>query len=172
MKKVIAFLLCLTLLSCLCGCGRVSGDPAVPVQFYYPHASQKDALSSKDGLVSFELRESSGNIGKYAYLTQLYLQGPVSDTLRNPFPTGTTLKSLQIKNGIVYLVLSDAAASLSGTELTLACACLTKTVCDMSGFRVVNIQAETQLLAGSRKLVMNVKDFQFIDEDAEAPNAG
>ena len=172
MKKIIALLLCLSLLGCLWGCVKVPGTPDVPVQFYYPQASQKDALSSAGGLVSFELRESAGNIGKYAYLTQLYLQGPVTETLRNPFPRGTTLKSLLIKNGIVYLVLSDAIASLSGTELTLACACLTRTIYEMTGFRVVNIQAETQLLGGSRKLIMNVKDLQFMDNSTAVPSAG
>jgi hypothetical protein len=33
-----------------------------------------------------------------------------------------------------YITLSDEFASLSGTELSVACACLTKTIEEMTGF--------------------------------------
>ena len=170
MRKQIAFLLCLCLLLPLCGCNTNQTDtPREPVRFFYPRTTDTIDFTSPDGAITYEDREGAGYTGNFPYLLNLYLRGPVDQTLSNPFPAATSLVELQVYGSYAFVTLSDSFAQLSGMELTIACACLTLTVTTLTKADYVCLRAQTQPLDGKEQLTLHAKDFLFTD-DTTTPN--
>ena len=68
------------------------------------------------------------------------LEGPRSETLKSPFPTGTQVLSAVLKDGHATVDLSYPYSTLSGVSLTIAdyCICLLYTsVLGRDGFQLV-----------------------------------
>jgi len=51
-------------------------------------------------------------------------------------------------------------------DLTIACACLTATVCDMTGVQSVTIQTENRLLDGNKSITMTWENILLLDSNA------
>ena len=168
MKKI-ALLLCLCLLLSFLGCADRQEQPEVPVQFFYPRHTADILYEGDDGVITYELREAAGNEDNYSYLLNLYLRGPTVQSLRNPFPKATSVIAFEPYQDQVTLTLSDSFAQLSGMELTLAGACLMKTVNAMTGAQVLYIRTQTQQLDSSEFLVFRMEDLLFTDE-TNTPN--
>lgn len=168
MRKI-ALLLCICLLVSLLGCADRQDQPEVPVQFFYPRHTEDILYEGDDGVITCELRESAGNQGNYSYLLNLYLRGPTVQPLRNPFPKATSVVAFEPYQNQVTLTLSDSFAQLSGMELTLAGACLMKTINGMTGAQVLYIRTQTQQLDNSEFLVFRMDDLLFTD-NTNTPN--
>ena len=148
----------LCLLLCLClflpGCsGELMKDP---VTFYYPRREYQ--YGAEDGVISSEQREASGHTNDLRYLLSLYLIGPSSDELVSPLPWGTRLLGVSRENGTVTLELTDTAQSVTDTEFTLACACLTMTTLSITG------GDEVTITSGSRSVTMSRDSLTLIDD--------
>lgn len=72
----------------------------------------------------------------------LLFQGPQSEELTSPFPSGTALRESHIEDGTAYVDLSEAYGGLSGAELTLADACVVLTLCQLDEVDRVYITVE------------------------------
>lgn len=162
MKRII-LLLCLCILLGLAGCAGNVDQPEVPVRFFYPRHTNDILYEGDDGVVTWELRESAGNEENYSYLLNLYLRGPTVLPLRNPFPRATSVVSFEQNANQVILTLSDPFAQLSGMDLTLAGACLMKTVNGMTGAEILYIRTQTQSLDSSGYLLFRMEDLIFTD---------
>lgn len=162
--KEIALLLCLCLLLGLLGCAAKQDQPEVPVQFFYPRHTSDIAYEGDDGVIAYELRESAGNEENYSYLLNLYFRGPTVEPLRNPFPNATSLVSFDLTLTRATVVLSDSFAQLSGMELTLAGACLMKTINAMTGAQSLLIRTQTQPLDNSDSLLIQMEDLLLTDD--------
>ena len=92
------------------------------------------------------------------YLLSLYLIGPSSDELVSPLPWGTRLLGVSRENGTVTLELTDTAQSVTDTEFTLACACLTMTTLSITG------GDEVTITSGSRSVTMSRDSLTLIDD--------
>lgn len=122
-----------------------------PVAFHYPSA---DYIHSLDGsLLDSELRETEGMESTQSIL-DLYLSGPQSAHLANPFPAGCRLTAIELLEDAVILTISDELAQLTGISLSLACASLSVTCMELTGAQTVQIRAQTQLLDGDEEIVM------------------
>ena len=168
MKRLICLLLSLSLLLCLAACASKVDAPKEPVQFYYPRHTDQLQYGDTDGVITYELREAAGYADRYSYLLNLYLRGPVSQELRDPFPSGISVVSLETGAGSAELVLTDAFAQLSGMELTVACACLTLTLHNLTGIESLTVTTQNQQLGTEGKIVMNLSDILFMDNSTEA----
>lgn len=164
MKQLICRLLILSLALCLFACTEKEPELKAPVRFYYPRS--QTVQGKDDGVISWELRESVGHETDYAYLLGLYLQGPDSDTLSHIFRGGITLENLTIGDTYAVVVLSDSFAQLSGLSLTLACACLTATVSDLTGVQTVTVRTQTLPLDGSPFISMDRSKLLLWDNTA------
>ena len=78
-------------------------------------------------------------------LVRALLGGPTQEGLRNPFPSGTTLRSWGVEDGLATLDLSEQYGDLSGIDLTLADYCITLTLCQLEEVERVQI-----MVAGAR----------------------
>ena len=147
MKRLICALLLMSML--LCGCTERLKEP---VTFYYIRAAYETDMSA---IIGSELREASGHREDLAYLMALYLMGPADEELRDPLPRGTSIESVEHKNAAVVLHLSDLTDTMTDSQFTLACSCLTLTCLELtdaesvtiiSGDRSITLQADTLIL--------------------------
>ena len=62
------------------------------------------------------------------------------------------------------LTLSRGFATYSGLELTIACACITKTAISLTGVDIVRIRADQTLLNGAEYIQMDANSVLLIDQ--------
>lgn len=162
MKRMLCILLTAAMLLGICGCTGPNEDIKEPVSFYYCREVDKVTYGASDGVVVREIREGSG-MEDPAEILSLYLKGPQSDGLNRTFPKGVTLVSFTAEDKTAVIVLSDFFSALTGMDLTLACACLTLTVCELTGAEGITVTTETTLLDGNRSISMTTADILLLD---------
>lgn len=162
MKKFLCIALAVLLLVPFAGCSRQETDIQDPVAFYY--RKSKTAYSGVDGVIAKEIRDAQGKTGDPAALVSQYLRGPESQELSQTFPKDVTLVSLWTDDSTTHIVLSDDFSALTGLDLTIACACLTMTVCELTGTASMRVRTENTLLDGIRSITVNRDDIVLLDE--------
>lgn len=128
MRRCICVFCATLILFSLCSCSRNDRTIVKPVNFYY----KTDPANYQENAISPEVRESDGYTNDLKGLLQLYVEGPVSKTLINPFPENITVEGITVNNTTVDLQLNSPFAQLSDIEMTTACACLTMTVLELT----------------------------------------
>ena len=161
MKKILILILSIFLLVSLCACNKQQTSFVTPVQFYYRNATV--SYNSESAVICGETREGNGY--ELIDLIDQYLQGPVSDEFLSPFPAGITVLSLETAEGKASVSLSEPFTELNGIELTLACACLTKTVMELTGTTAVEISVPNVSLNGSTSITMDAQSILLLDSN-------
>lgn len=142
-NKMIALLLVLLLLLPACSEAPSEGG----LRFYYLRS--QIAYDSSDGIIAPEFHNSDEAENDLRSLLERYLKGPETAELRTPFPDGIELTQIHETDTCLELELSDHLGSLTGMELTLACACIAKTCFEISAVQEVRIYAQDALLDGA-----------------------
>lgn len=143
MKKILCLILSLTLLISLFGCDLREKKDEVPVSFFYLRDPDNYVYGSGDGVVTYELRDATEHAGDLKYLLTLYLQGPLDEKLRSPYPAGCKLLELHQDAEEITLLLNSNLATLKDMDLTLACVCLARTCFSLANVRSVRIMVES-----------------------------
>ena len=158
--------ICLLLLAVLFlpGCEQQE-EYLEPVNFYFVKSDV--AYFMQEGVIAREVREAQGHRQDYEYLLKLYLAGPESSEVKRVFPKNVELVRLELVDGSAVVTLNDAVCRLTGLDLTIACACLTATICDIAGVSIVTIRAETQLLDGNKSITMS-RDHILLQDSSTA----
>ena len=144
MKRLTILTLCLCVLISAVGCARNEAPPKSPVSFYYPLA--ETVYDGSSPVIQPEAREGAGFEDDTEGLLNLYLQGPTTDTLRSPFPSGVTVSRYTTTANTAILELNSEFAGLSGIGLTLACVSVAYTLFDLTGLDRVQLSvADAQL---------------------------
>ena len=165
MKRWLCMFLALTLCLPLMGCAPEPNDIADPVSFYYRRSADSISYGMADGVISAEQREAYGHRDDPAYLINLYLKGPAGTGMNRTFPKGVELVKFSLEGGCAYITVSDFFSTLTGINLTLACACLTLTVCELTGAKQLTVSTSNTLLDGNRPVIMTPDDILFLDEN-------
>ena len=150
MRRLIALLTLSVIL--LSGCSSQKAEYDVPAKFYYP--TNPEIFHEGSTAIAPEIREAVKYANNTEGLIALYLMGPVDESFLSIFPEGTVLIELQAKNAAAKIMLSDHFASLSGYELSTACACISMTLFDLFGVDEVNISVQNNLLDGKKQITM------------------
>ncbi len=153
MRRILGvfLLFCLT----LSGCGLSGERLTDPVTFYY---LQSDYFSGgQESILAPEEREAAGHRQDLVYLLALYRMGPSTKGLVSPLPRGTQITVSGQDGKAVQLSLSENAEKLTDAELSLACACLTMTVLDLTGAEKVTVTC------GSRSVTMSRENLTLFD---------
>ena len=159
MKRFIFAILALSLLLCLVGCSN--NDVRVPVFFYY--CTDPVDYNSSTGVISAEIRDRDGYGDDLVSILNLYLQGPESDAFRTPFSDDINTVSLLTNDSIAEVILNQQFSNLTGQDLTLACACISMTVMDLTNSETVRISSENAQLDGNDFIEMSRSDLLFLD---------
>lgn len=158
MKRMTLFLLCLCLL--LSACTVPVTDPGTV--FYYPR-SETESLSEP-------FASESRDIPRYTEMTKLlalYCGGPVTSGLENTLPPDTTVLSWDLHDGKLWLNFDSSLAQLSGIELTVAAACLSKTFLERLDAHTLVLTAQGALLNGETALQLSTQDLNLQDDTQE-----
>ena len=155
MKRFLSITVALLLI--LCGC-QFSDRIEHPVRFYYVRQADRFVYGSGDGVITYEERDAAGHEADLRYLLSLYLQGPLDEGLRSPFPPECKLLTMSNKDRTVTLVLSESFADLSGLDRSLAYACLGYTCANLDTIETMHI------------LVLNKSKQVILDETISIPS--
>ena len=133
-------LVCLALMP---GCAATSrsAESGTPVSLYYEYQNA-DQVEDLESIIGVEKR--SVNVLSLWDFLDIYFKGPVSEDMISPFPAGTSVQAIQYTNSIPTLTLSGEYFSLMGIDLSVACCCLSKTVCEFTGRSSVILVDETE----------------------------
>lgn len=138
MKRILSLILVLLLIASLWGCTRQE-DSDKPLTFYY---SRVEYVYGNDGSVmGGEEREWNGKTDDLEGILTLYLNGPLDETLQSPFPAGTALVEIIVIDRQLIISLNNKLSLLSGIDLTLACACLSKTCFQLTDAEQIAIRS-------------------------------
>lgn len=163
MKKLISILLALSLLLSLTACGPE--EPQVPGNFYYYRL--ETVYGGSDGVIVPEVRELKDIEHDIGAILDLYCQGPVSRELECILPQGTVAQGWYLDGKKLTIRLSSEFAMLTGVELTIACACLTRTMLELTEATSVTINAGGSLLDGQSAITMTADQLSLQDDSLE-----
>lgn len=155
MKQLICIILALFCLMPLHGCKQEEQTPVY--SFYYPRADRGYNVQENrfyEQAITAEQREDIVYISARQMITA-YIQGPQTPIYSNPFPKGLELVAISIRNQTLYCTFTDHLAELTGTDLIIACTCITKTGIDLTRATTVQIRCETAMLDGKTAIEMN-----------------
>lgn len=166
MKYLIHIITILFVVS-LCGCAPKNSYTRSVVYFYYK--TQPVEYMSENGVISVEERTITTPPTDYFTLLEQYLNGARSSTCVSPFPAGTTIKDFSINGSVAAIQLSPHLTILTGSDLTVACVCLAKTIFDMADVQAVQISAQNSLINNEPYLTIERNDFVLTDVTTEMP---
>lgn len=165
MRKLTAILLLLCIAVSLNACTQQE-KLTDPVAFHYLRAPlPNDELThgSADSVIAAELREGADYRHDLELMLDIYLHGSLDKAYLSPYPVGTTLRQFSVEGAEASIILSHHFRALSGMDLTLACACLSLTIMDLTGAESVTISTEGSLPDGTNSITMTRDDLILID---------
>jgi germination protein M len=157
MKRVLNLLLILCLALTWAGCSR---EEEILPRFYYLRTGDSIRYGTADGLVASVEVESMESADDLDLLLQQYLQRPIPENFRSPFPKGTYLLSTIAREDMLVIVLSREFSGLDGIRLTLAGACLTATCHELAGYTRIQVRS------GEYVYEFDYNDYIFLDDSA------
>ena len=162
MKITVSILLLICLSIMLLGCQEKAEPINKPVTFYFS-CSEFDH-GNENSVIAGETRESAGFENDIMGLLNLYLSGPESEDLRSTFPADVKLLEYRVEDGTAILTVTDQLSLVDGIELTVACACIAKTVMKLSGLEAVKIQTQTVNLGNKPYIIMDQSTILLLDD--------
>ena len=158
MKRMILFLLILAAILSFTACQEeIAPEPS----FYYLRTQDTIAYGREDALIVAVPQDFSQET-ELDILLQLYLDGPVDENQRNPFPKRTYLLRTIEQEDTLLLVLSREFSTLDGMPLTLAGACLAATCRDLTGFEKIQVRS------GENIYDFDMNSYVFLDTSPES----
>ncbi len=167
MRRALTAGLVLALLLSLAGCA--GGQPQVPANFYYRRA--QTAYTGPDGVIAPEVREIRGMEQDLDALLDAYFSGPEDASMLSPFPRESQVLSWQSSEDALLLTMNEAFCALSGIELSIACACIAKTMLELTDAALVQFQAEEGLLGGEKAISISLDNLRLYDNSLDQSRA-
>ena len=133
MKHIIVILLCIVL---LCGCSAEK-DLREPVSVYY--RTSQITYGAEEGLIGTEKREFYNRRNELKKFLNEYLAGPITQKLSSPFPTGASVLEVTESDSNIKLMLNLPFLQMSASELTLAYACISRTLFEVTDVQTVDL---------------------------------
>lgn len=161
MKRLIC-LITVALIFLLTGCTKAPDTDSNTVVFYYIYKEIEYGTSS--GVIRPSVVEVKEDFGNYEKLLAKYFNGPTNYDCISPFPAGITLEGLEIDRNKAQILLSPHLATISGSQLTVALACLTRTVIEMTDVQTVEIRIQDNQINGADSLTLSLNNFTYFDD--------
>lgn len=165
MKRLLLILIATVLFLSAFGCTNKTESFLEPENFYYRRNSV--AFHTDDAVIKPEVRETEQCNNNILDTINLYLQGPISDKFISPFPQELSALAIEHSDDSLILQLSDSFNGLSGLERTIACSCLFRTLTDLTGYTIIEIQFSSSGNNGDDIITLSNEDFRFADSGLE-----
>lgn len=163
MKKFFCLILAALLLVPFSGCYGINSTTSLTL--YYPRIDYGYNTQEGKFLNSIIETEQRDDVVEQdiVKLLKIYLDGPIDQTLANPFPAALSLNSAGIYDQTLYISVSDHLSELTGIDLMIACACLARTGMELTNTSCVQISCDNALLDGKKHVVLKKADILFED---------
>lgn len=148
MKKIFRIILPAILVLTLLGCNNKQDDIAVPVEVYYRNTAE--IYNDEESVITSEIWDFEGYENNLEGFLNLYLQGPATEECISPFSTSVQVVDLQSTKDRLCITMNDSYEELTGLDLTIASACIAKTIMGLTGCDAVEI---TCLNTGSSVII-------------------
>ena len=164
MKRILPFLLLVSILITLCSCKKNTDNFEEPAAFYY--------LSNPIESTVFvaEIRDIVNYHQDFLEILNSYFMGPnkdSKDSLLSPFPAGCAAISLIQEENTVKITVNDSFASLTGIDLSIASTAVAMTLTELTGCEAVEIRAESGQLDGLNVIRLSAENIYVVDQLAE-----
>lgn len=161
MKRAFIILIALIIVLFLPSCNSRVPTKGKPVTFYYvqnelAYGTDAPLLVPTTRMVD----ETENGVDK---IIRIYLNGPTSYDCISPFPGGTELVDIYSDGDKAVLILSPHIGTLSPGKQTIAYACLTRTVIELTGVSAVQLRLEHNLVNGAEEATFTLDSFTLFD---------
>ncbi|SMC57733.1 GerMN domain-containing protein [Papillibacter cinnamivorans] len=155
-----AMLLCCAFLFALVsGCtSRQSAEETDQVEVYFAVDVSKTGNADPIRSETREIPQKGDLNTRAAAILGILLDGPQSQELQSPFPSGTRLLTCKTEDGRVTADLSEQYGELAGMELTIADYCITLSLCQLEGVESVSVTVEGKALPYRDRQVFTKED--------------
>lgn len=158
MKRIVCALITVILLLSLSSC---TGSVESTIAFYY--RTKQISYDSENGVIAAEHREAAELSNNLWAVLNLYLQGPQTAHLASPFPDGSAVVWMNQTEEKIILYMNDDFSKMTGVDLILACACLSKTLINLTGTDTVTIYGEETNLDGNSEISISKENLLLLD---------
>lgn len=167
MKRFICIFIIAATLFLFCGCNTSDNSQfSNSVNFYY--CNESISYTSSSGVISSELREAEGYTDSLEHLLALYFKGPVTLGFVSPFPQGLQIESITESGNRIQITLSSDFSELTGIDMTLACACLAKTIRELAEAEFIVISYDNTSTGKRQAITLGPNSFLLVDDSASA----
>ena len=164
MNRLICILLVALFLLAFCSCSTTQeSQQSNTLNFYYCNSNAMQNLDTY--VIATEERNPKEFSDALDVLLNEYFKGPVSSELLSPFPSDLKVESIVQSNTHIQITLSSVFSNLSDVDHSLACACLTKTVHELTGFENIYISYENTS-TGKRHTISVNPDSYLLDDNS------
>ena len=162
MRRIVLLILAgLTLLSAA-GCVRAGREgPAFSVYYLSEEVDRDLVLTPEERTLPEGTDPVDG-------LLALLLEGPESEELTSPIPSGVVLRGWELEDGVLTVDFSARYAALSGVALTLADYSVVDTLCQLEYVDAVEITADGDYLTYRDHQRMTAEDAWSLEEPDES----
>ena len=107
-------------------------------------------------------------------LMEALLSGPTEEELNSPFPSGVSLRSWGLEEGVLVLNLSEQYGGLTDISLTVADYCIVLTMSQLDGVEAVEINVAGQPVSYRNHQILTREEAVLSQpgQGQEAPNEG
>lgn len=161
MKRLICLLLAVIILTSFFGCTKKNDEMINPVKTFY--CKNDVEYNTDDGVLDSEVRELADYKNNLLKFMNQYLKGPESEDLYAPFPAGSRILELTRSGKSAYVILSTHFSLLSGFELIVSCACISRTIMDITGCQEVRLHIDGTQEIESAEIVMSWDKLLLVD---------
>lgn len=161
MKKLLCVILVLLAILMCCSCSKQDSADTVTVNFYY--IKNEAEFGSDTPVLTKVARDIKAQEYSHTETIRIYLNGPTSYDCISPFPGGTELVDMHVDGTRSYVVLSPHIGTLTSVKQTVACACLARTVLELTQTDSVQIKIENELVCGKDAAVFHAESFAYLD---------
>lgn len=162
MRKIICSVVIVLLIFILAACNSAQTNLDNAVLFYYAHNDIVYGVES--GVITSTFVNTDAASDDYITLLKLYFNGPTNYDCISPFPAGTTMEEFSFDNNKVQIVLSPHMATITDSELTVALACLTRTVLEMTSASTLQIEIMNNKIWGEDHVTFSLNSFEYYDD--------
>lgn len=162
MKRLISFTITLFLPFLLFGCDKLSVNDEKTVVFYYIH--NEIEYGSSSGVITSNVVNIDTDSDNYEALLELYFNGPTNYECISPFAAGTTMVEFGIDGTKAQILLSPHMATLRDSTMTVALACLTRTIVELTGAITVQVRIQNNKIFGEDSITLSLKNFNYFDD--------
>lgn len=162
MKKILFLFLALSIFLTCTACHQEPEETQSTVTVFYRASDIQ--YGTEEGVIAPCQLNAAGHESDTVYLLDVYFSKILSEEYITTFPRSTRVVSLNLDGLTAKIVLSNEFSSLTGLNLSIACACLTQTIISLTGCQEVIISAESAKLDGNNFITLTRDSYLLLDE--------